>query len=368
MIRKAQAYRLPHLSSRQEYLNENLGLAGLQLASINKALSLARPSRLDRSTVGTGNGELLGQSGKLINIDLAHDEVNIGEDTVNISSAGLAGGEVVDILDGTLEDTLVLLGSVLSGLLGLLGLLTVSLGRLLSVLLALLLSGLGLLLLFLEAADLLLLGEALSVLAGTGLLAELLNTLIGSETLVDELTQTDGVLSLALATGVGVLLLDMTLLVTALSIIGHILIEVLESPPAVKVVPEVVESFDVLLGAVLVSECGNRLLVGEATLGNENGVPGLVELATSELLGRGLNVGVLIDGIELATTSGVEKQIGSLLNTLEEAVVLVALTLGSLLVRVVTQDLLAVSPLDLLGGCAPAVLLQTQNGVVILAL
>jgi hypothetical protein len=35
---------------------------------------------------------------------------------------------------------------------------------------------------------------------------------------------------------------------------------------------------------------------------------------------------------------------------------------------VVTQDLLAVSPLDLLGGCAPAVLLQTQNGVVILAL
>jgi hypothetical protein len=39
------------------------------------------------------------------------------------------------------------------------------------------------------------------------------------------------------------------------------------------------------------------------------------------------------------------------------------LTLGSLLVRVVTQDLLAVSPLDLLGGCAPAVLLEEDDDI-----
>lgn len=34
----------------------------------------------------------------------------------------------------------------------------------------------------------------------------------------------------------------------------------------------------------------------------------------------------------------------------------------------VTEDLLTVGTLDLLGGCAPAVFAQTQDGVVILAL
>lgn len=364
-----KAHTSPHLDGRQGNLSEDLGLTSLELASLDKTLGLASPGSLDGSAVLAGDGELLSKNSKFVNVDLAHDEVNIGEDTVDLTSGGLAGGgEVVNILDGTLEDTLVLLGSVLGSLLGLLVLLPVSLSGLLSVLLGLLLSGLSVLLGLLGLAKLLLLSKTLSVLTGTGLLAELLDTLIGSETLVNELTETDDILSLALAAGVGVLLLDVTLLVTTHIIIGNILIEVLEGPPAVNVVPEVVESLNVLLAAVLVTESRHRLLVGETTLGNKDGAPALVELATGELLGRRVDIGVLVNGVELAATSGVQKEVGGLLDTLEEAVVLITLALGGLLVRVVTEDLLTVSTLDLLGACAPAVLLETEHGVVILAL
>jgi hypothetical protein len=124
----------------------------------------------------------------------------------------------------------------------------------------------------------------------------------------------------------------------------------------------------VLLGALLVTESRHGLLVGETTLGNKDGVPGLVELATGELLGRRIDIGVLVNGVELATTGRVQEEVGGLLDTLEEAVVLIAIALGGLLVGVVTEDLLTVSTLDLLGGCAPAELLETENGVVILAL
>lgn len=57
-----------------------------------------------------------------------------------------------------------------------------------------------------------------------------------------------------------------------------------------------------------------------------------------------------------------------LLDTLEEAVVLITVTQGGLLVGVVTENLLAVGTLDLLGGGAPTVFGNTKNGVVILAL
>jgi hypothetical protein len=57
-----------------------------------------------------------------------------------------------------------------------------------------------------------------------------------------------------------------------------------------------------------------------------------------------------------------------LLDTLEEVVVLVAVSQGSLLVGVVAEDLLAVGALDLLGGSTPAVLGQTEDSVVILGL
>lgn len=56
------------------------------------------------------------------------------------------------------------------------------------------------------------------------------------------------------------------------------------------------------------------------------------------------------------------------MDTLEEAVVLVTVTQSSLLVRVVTEDLLTMGTLDLFGASAPAVLAQAQDGVVVLTL
>jgi hypothetical protein len=70
----------------------------------------------------------------------------------------------------------------------------------------------------------------------------------------------------------------------------------------------------------------------------------------------------------LAAANGVQEQLGGLLDALEEVVVLVTLAHGGLLIGVVAEDLLAVGTLDLLGGSAPAVLGQAENGVVILGL
>lgn len=56
------------------------------------------------------------------------------------------------------------------------------------------------------------------------------------------------------------------------------------------------------------------------------------------------------------------------MNTLEEVVVFLALPLSSFLVGVVTQNLLTVGTLDLLGGCEPTELLETEDGVVVLFL
>lgn len=111
------------------------------------------------------------------------------------------------------------------------------------------------------------------------------------------------------------------------------------------------------------------MLVGETTLGLENTVPQLVEVALFELLlGRWLDVGVLIAGIVLTTLGRVEKNFSSLLNTLEEAVVFVALAGGGLLIGVMAEDLLAVGALDLFGGSLVAVFAKTEDGVVILTL
>ncbi|KAI6775053.1 hypothetical protein HG530_001811 [Fusarium avenaceum] len=85
-------------------------------------------------------------------------------------------------------------------------------------------------------------------------------------------------------------------------------------------------------------------------------VVGLLKL----LLSRGLNIGLLIDGIELATLDGVKEDIGSLLDTLEELII-VDTTLGSLLIGVVLEDLLAVGFLDLVLSGPPSV--QQPNGI-----
>lgn len=70
----------------------------------------------------------------------------------------------------------------------------------------------------------------------------------------------------------------------------------------------------------------------------------------------------------MTTLSRVKKNLRSFLDTLEEAVVFVALAGSGLLVGMVAEDLLAVGALDLFGGSLVAVLAETEDGVVILAL
>lgn len=110
------------------------------------------------------------------------------------------------------------------------------------------------------------------------------------------------------------------------------------------------------------------MVLGEASLSLENLAPELVEVALLQLLlGGGVDLGLLVDGVVLATLGGVEEDLGSLLDALKELVVLGA-ALGSLLIGVVLQDLLAVGLLDLLLGGLVAVLGQAKNLVVVLSL
>lgn len=234
-------------------LSKSLDLALLQLASLDKALGLVSPGSLDGAAVLASDGQARGQLGQLVNVDLAHDKLDVTKNSVDLGGRSLAVGKVVDVLDGGLENTLVLLSSVLRSLLGLLLLLALGLGSLLSVLLRSLGLGLGALTLLNQTLGLLLLGLALGILAGTSLLLELLDTLVQGKALVHQLAQAGDILRLALAAGVGVLLLDVTLLVTALAVIGNILVKVFECTPAVEVVPEVVESINLLKGAVVVT-------------------------------------------------------------------------------------------------------------------
>lgn len=108
--------------------------------------------------------------------------------------------------------------------------------------------------------------------------------------------------------------------------------------------------------------------LGETSLGLEDLAPLLVEVALLQLLlGGRLDVGLLVDGIELAASDGVEQDVGGLLDALEELVVLGA-ALGGLLVGVVLEDLLAVGLLDLVLGGLVTVLGQAEYLVVILGL
>lgn len=160
----------------------------------------------------------------------------------------------------------------------------------------------------------------------------------------------------------------MALLVTALAVIGDILVEVLKRTPRVKVVEEVVKVLDVLLGGVDIAKGRDGVGLGETALGLEDLAPELVVVALGELLlARGLDVGLLVDGVVLAALGGVEEDIGGLLDALEELVVL-GLARGSLLVGVVLEDLLAVSLLDLLLSGLPAVLGKAEDLVVVLGL
>jgi hypothetical protein len=76
---------------------------------------------------------------------------------------------------------------------------------------------------------------------------------------------------------------------------------------------------------------------------------------------------VLIYRIILSALDGVKKDLGGLLNTLEEAVILSA-SCSCLLVWMMAQDLLSVGALDLLFRGLIAVLREAENSIMILAL
>lgn len=243
----------PNHVIRTHRLSQDLNISLLELASLDESLGLASPDSLDLIS-DLETVELTSKSSNLIGVNLALDGLNIAENGVDVSGRGLAGSEVVGVLDGALEDTLVLLDSVLGSLLCLLGGLTVSLGSSLGLLASLLLgelSGLSILLSLLLSSLTL---ETLLVLGGVGLLSESLDTLITGGSVVQQLAETCVVVSLLLLASVGVLALLVSLLVTVLVVIGNILVEVLESSPAVEVVPEVVEFLDLLLGGVGAAE------------------------------------------------------------------------------------------------------------------
>ena len=349
-------------------LSQRLELAVGKLAGANKTLGLLLEDGLDLGGVFL-RVELAGEGSELLVVDLGDDGIDVVEGGIDLGRRSVARGvEVVGILDGTANNTLVLLGCVLGCLLCLLalGLLCLLSSLLLGGETGLLLLGLGGLLS--KALLLSLLVETALVLLGVLSLAELLDALIEGQSVVDQVPQTGSVLGLLLAAGSSVLALDVALLVTVLVVIGDILVEVLESPPAVEVVPEVVEVLDLLLGALVVAELGDGLIVGETALGLEDLAPELVEVALLRLLlGRGLNLGGLVDRVELPPADGVGEDLVGLLDALEELVVLGA-TSSSPLVGVVLEDLPAVGALDLLLGGTVTVAGYAEDGVVVLRL
>ena len=76
---------------------------------------------------------------------------------------------------------------------------------------------------------------------------------------------------------------------------------------------------------------------------------------------------MLIDGIKLPATNGVEQDFSGFLNALEEGVIF-GITGSSLLIGVMTKDFFTVGPLDLVLSGAIAVLSKTENCIVVLSL
>jgi len=93
-----------------------------------------------------------------------------------------------------------------------------------------------------------------------------------------------------------------TLLATLRIVVRHIFILILETPPAVEVVPEVVECLHLLLSALVVAELRDGLGLAEAAFGGENRSPEFVEVTGfGLLLAWWLYISGFVDGVILAT-------------------------------------------------------------------
>ena len=346
-----EVIRSDQIRSDQIRSLEDLQVRLLQLARSDQSPGTGAESLLDFDSILTSDIQLGDEIGQLISIDVTQDLVNIVEDLVDLLGARLGTvGKVVDVLDTALDDTLVLLDGILSRLLGLLALLLLGFGALLILLpLALrLLRSLGFLLgLALRSR---LLFQPLLVLVCIRCLAELLDPLVHAETVVDEFPQTCDILGLTLSTGVGVFLLNVSFVVATLVVVRDVFVEVFERAPRVEVIPEVVELFDILFRAVVVTDDRDGGFLAEASFTLEDCIPFLIEcagLGDFFLCGR-CDVGFFIDRVKLSALHRVGEDFMGALDAFEEGVVFVGLAGGGFLVRVVLQNLLAVGLLDLL--------------------
>ena len=160
----------------------------------------------------------------------------------------------------------------------------------------------------------------------------------------------------------------MPLLISVLVVVRYVLILVLERPPAIEVVPEVVELLHVLFLALVISQLWDRLCLAEAPLGDKDGIPQLEEVALlCLLLGGRFNVSGLVYRIKLTSFDGVKEDLGGFLYAFEKGVVFGGAS-GCFFVRMMAKNLFAVCAFDL-GFCSlVAVLRETENGVMILPL
>jgi hypothetical protein len=111
----------------------------------------------------------------------------------------------------------------------------------------------------------------------------------------------------------------MSLLISILIVIRHIFILVFERPPAVEVVPEIVELLDLLFCRIVVAQSWYGLNFAESALSYEDRVPELEEAAFLCLLfAWRLDIRSFIYGIELAAFDRVEEDFRRFLNAFEE--------------------------------------------------
>ena len=268
--------------------------------------------------------KLANQLSQLIRVHGLRNRLDVVQHIIDLFSARLTAGEVVDVLDAALDRTPILLDCILRSLLCLLVRLTVSLGDLLfSLLLDLgFLSGLLLCLSFSFRSLLFL--ELLLILVLRAFLPELLNSLIHIETVINHLPQTCDILILVLTAGIGVLFLDVALVVAAFVVVRDVFVEVFESAPAIEIVPEVVECLDILFARVLIAQNWNWLDIGEAGFGLKHSIPFFVEIfgLVDLFLCGWFNIGVFINRVELSAFGRVGENFVSTLDAFEELIVL----------------------------------------------
>lgn len=194
-----------------------------------------------------------------------------------------------------------------------------------------------------------------------------LNTRVQGKRQVDQLTETGSVLLLPTSTLRLVLLLCVSLIITAtnrqhtfealstqtsspVTTFINLLIHVLEAPPTIKVVPEIVERVDILLGIVDITQHRHRLNFAESRFTFEDGHKFLEEIGIwvlralyllfcGDVLLEGLIVWV--NGVELPAALWMRQNLRRLLDTFEEGIV-VRLSRAGLLVGVVFEDFLSI--------------------------